>query len=189
MEKIAEKLAIAIQKNNTSISKEQYETIKFGLECLLNETVKTLVYMAIFSIFSLTGHFLVAFVFFSLMRSFAGGYHEESFTRCFIVTFLILTAAIVAGSQLYIPLEVRISLMAVSVISAAVFAPVDHPNKPILSMKRRRRFKYLSIVIFIVLSGVTFLLEEKLATTAAIVMLSEAISLPVGQIAKRRTSL
>ena len=85
--------------------------------------------------------------------------------------------------------EARIFLQLASIVLAWVFAPVDHPNKPIISIVRKKRLKYLSVIVFISLACITFLLEERLAATAVVILFLEALSLPVGQIMKRRISV
>ena len=189
MEKLAERIKIAICKNNPNLTVEQGETIKFGLECILSETSKIVAYFVIFSLFSLVDHYLIAIAFFCISRLFAGGYHAKTNLMCFFVTLILLSMGIFTGSQFGLPFEARIFLQVVSVIFAWVFAPVDHPNKPILSVERRKRFRYLSVAVFIILGCITFLLEERLAATASLMLFMEAISLPVGQIAKRRISI
>lgn len=186
MEKLAEKIKNAICKNNPSLTIEHAETIKFGLECTLNEVSKIIVYFIIFAFFSLTGYYLVALAFFCVTRIFAGGYHSETYLMCFIVSFSILSVGILTGSQFGLPFAARIFLLLASIVLAGIFAPVDHPNKPIVSIERRKRFKYLSVAVFIILAGFTFMLEAGLAATAVMIMFLEALSLPVGQITKRR---
>lgn len=186
MEKLAGKIKDVICKNKPGLTIQQVETIKFGLECTLNEAFKIVVYFIIFALLSLTDHYLVALVFFCIARIFAGGYHTDTFLKCFIVSFLILSTGIFTGSQFVLPFTVRLVLLVISIILAWIFAPVDHPNKPIISMDRRKRFKYLSVVVFIILAGITFMFTEKLATTAVIILFLEAILLPIGQIVKRR---
>lgn len=189
MEKLAEKIKNIICRNNPDLTMEQGETIKFGLECILNEVSKTVIYLIIFSSLSLTVHFLIAMVFFCVPRLFAGGYHARTFLECFFVTFIIMSIGIFTGSQFGVPFAGRIFLLLTSISLAWVFAPVDHPNKPIISIARRKRFKYLSVAVFIFLACITFLLEERLAATAVMILFVEALLLPVGQITKRRISV
>ena len=189
MEKLAEKIKNAICNNNPGLTIQQAETIKFGLECTLSEVSKIVAYFIIFAVFSLTGYYFVALAFFCITRIFAGGYHADTYLMCFIVSFSILTIGILTGSQFGLPITARIFFLLVSIILVWIFAPVDHPNKPIISMERRKRFKYLSVAVFIILAGFTFMLETGLAATAVMILLLEALSLPVGQIAKRRISV
>ncbi len=189
MEKLAEKIKIALCKNNPALTVEQGETIQFGLECILNEASKIIAYFLIFALFSLTGHYLIAVAYFTVSRVFAGGYHAETYLKCFLVSFIILSAGIIIGSQWGLPLTARIILQLASIAMAWIFAPVDHPNKPIISVERRKRFKYLSVIVFIILASITFLLEERLAATAVMILFIEALSLPAGKITKRRISI
>lgn len=189
MEKLAEKIKNSIYKNNPGLTIQQTETIKFGLECTLNEASKIVIYFIIFAVLSLTGHYLVALIFFCFSRIFAGGYHAETYLACLVITFFILSIGIFTGSQFGLPFAVRIFLQLVSILLAWIYAPVDHPNKPIIDLERRKRFKHLSVAVFIILAGFTFMLEARLAATAVMILFLEALSLPVGQIAKRRVSV
>jgi accessory gene regulator B len=189
MEKLAEKIKNAICKENPVYTEEQAETIKYGLECVLNETTKTIIYLIFFAILSLTGYYLVALVFFWFTRMFAGGFHANTYVECFIITFLIISIGIFTGSQLGLPVQIKITLLLISIILTFIFAPVDHPNKPIISTKRRIRLKYMSVFTFILLSAATFLLEEHYAATAAITLFLEALSLPAGYMVKRRINI
>lgn len=189
MEKLAEKIKNTICKNNPGLTIQQSETIKFGLECILNEVSKIMVYFAIFALLSLTGHYLIALVFFCIPRIFAGGYHAETYLMCFLVTLFILSVGIVTGSQFGLSIAVRVFMLFIAIILAWLFAPVDHPNKPIISVERRERFKYLSATVFIIFACITFFLEERYAATAVMILFLEALSLPVGEIMKRRISV
>lgn len=189
MEKLAEKIKNAICNNNPNLTIQQAETIKFGLECALNEASKILAYLIIFAALSLTDHYLVALAFFCATRIFAGGYHANTYAMCFLVTLTILSVGILTGSQFGMLLEIRVILLLASVALAWIFAPVDHPNKPIISLERRKRFKYLSVAVFLILAGFTFVLEAGLATTATMILFLEALSLPAGKIKKRRISI
>lgn len=189
MEKLAEKIKNVICANNPNLTIQQAATIKFGLECALNEAIKTIAYFIIFAIFSLEVYYLIALAFFWITRIFAGGYHANTFTACFIVTLSILTIGILTGSQLEVPSVIRIILLLTSIVLAWIFAPVDHPNKPIIDFKRRKRFKYLSVAVFTIMAGITFILDKGVGATAVTILFLEALSLPAGEIEKRRISI
>jgi Membrane protein putatively involved in post-translational modification of the autoinducing quorum-sensing peptide len=186
MERLAEKIKNAICINNPNLSSEQADTIKFGLECALNEISKIIAYLIIFSIFSLADYYIVALLFFCILRLFAGGYHADTYAACFIVSFFVLSIGILTGFLFGLPIEIRISLIAVSIILAWIYAPMDHPNKPIIDIKRRRIFKYLSVLAILILSAVSFALEKGYGATAVMSVFLEALSLPFGEIKKRR---
>ncbi|WHH57089.1 accessory gene regulator B family protein [Petroclostridium sp. X23] len=186
MEKIAQKLTSAIQRERPELTDLQVRTIKFGLECLLGELSKLIMYFIIFSILSLTGYYLVALLFFSSLRLIAGGYHEDTYWRCFFTSLVIFAAIIVIGMNLPQSLLLKSGMLIVSVILTWLYAPVDHPNKPIISVERRRRFKYFSFGSVILMGIMSLLLPALYSGTAVVAILAEALSLPVGEYAKRR---
>lgn len=186
MEKFAQKITMSIQRSHPRFSELDIRIIKFGLECILGEGSKFLIYLIFFSFFSLAKEYLIAFLFFALTRFAAGGYHEKTYWRCFITSFLIFSS--ILGIAIYIPLHfwLRIFISILSVVLMVVYAPVDHPNKPILSEHRRRKFKKLSICITTLFSGISFLLPGYYAEIVLIAVFLEALSLPAGAYMKRR---
>ncbi|WP_053955712.1 accessory gene regulator ArgB-like protein [Inediibacterium massiliense] len=185
MERIAQNITNSIQRNNSNLTRLQILKIKFGLECLLGELTKTILYVGIFSIFSLTKNFLISLLFFCSIRSVAGGYHEATYWRCFCTSFLIFSIAVIAGVQLDISSNVRVIMLLVSMVLVWIYAPVDHPNKPIISELRRKKLKYISLLLSICMGGMSFFLSKNYAITAMMAILLEALSLPMGNFSKR----
>ena len=179
MEKLAQKITNVIQREKSDLTELQIKTIKFGLECLLGELTKFVIYLLIFSVFSLTKPFLIAFIFFCSIRVIAGGYHENTYWKCFFTSLYIFIAIIAIG--IYVPLYwwIRVAMLIVSILLAFIYAPVDHPNKPIISEDRRKRFKIISICMFTSMGIVSFLLPHYAGIAITAIFL-EAVSLPVG---------
>lgn len=187
MEKLAENIKNAIIRNNPTFSAEQAETMKFGIECFISEVSKLTAYFVIFSMFSLTLHYLIAVLFFMFSRLFAGGFHANTYIQCFLISLSILSTGIILGSKIGLPLNLRTFLLVLSILLACIFAPVDHPNKPIINMKRRLVFKYLSVITFIILAGSTYVMKSDLASTASMVLFLEGLLLPAGYIFNGRS--
>jgi accessory gene regulator B len=57
---------------------------------------------------------------------------------------------------------------------------VDHPNKPIISEERRRKFKINSIITYAIMLGISFLIGGKYGNTAFMALVVESITLPIG---------
>lgn len=182
MEKIAERITLMICRYRPDITRQQADTMKYGFECIIGESTKITIYFIVFALLSLMGHYLVALIYFCILRVFAGGFHANTYLQCFIISFTVLSVGIIVGSQFGLPITVRIVFLVMDFILIWAFAPVDHPNKPIISSKRRERLKYLSIAVFLIMAGMVFLLEPGLSSTAVTTMSLEAILLPVGRI-------
>lgn len=185
MEQFANKIALSIRNNKPDMSEEDFLTTRFGLECILNETIKTIIFLVIFSWLSVTKYFLVSLIYFILLRSIAGGFHADSFWSCFITSAITMTICISVGCFFPLPVFIRYILFIISFSLIIIYAPVDHPNKPIISPIRRKRYKYLSILNISILFALSFILEAHLASTAVVALFLEAFSLPAGMLTKR----
>ncbi|MCC5911279.1 MAG: accessory gene regulator B family protein [Clostridiaceae bacterium] len=185
MEKLAHNITNLIQQNNTNLSELEIKKIQFGLHCLFAEISKIIVYLMIFSLFSLTNYFLVSLFFFCTLRLIAGGYHENTYWKCFFSSFILFVIIIGIGTFFFFSFYKKIFILTISFIITWIYAPVDHPNKPILSNLRRKKFKYLSLFTLVLLGSISFLLPEQLSTIAIIAILIETLSLPVGYFAKK----
>ncbi|WZL74095.1 accessory gene regulator B family protein [Clostridiaceae bacterium 35-E11] len=188
MEKLAQNLTNFIQLNNPNLSDLQIKKIKFGLECFIGELTKFIIYIILFSMFSLTKYFLVAALFFCVPRTLAGGYHEETYWRCFITSLLIFTSIVFIGVNITLSFPIRFLLIAFIMVLMWMYAPVDHPNKPIISVQRRKRFRYLSLFVTALFIVISFLLPQKYTTVTILALFVEAISLPMGEYIKRRST-
>jgi accessory gene regulator B len=174
-----------MQRYNPSISDSQARIAKFGLECLFNETSKFLIYLIIFSLLSKTELFLLATASFWSFRAVAGGYHDETYFRCLITSFIVMTIIIFPSTLMPWSFELRVVLLIVALILSAIFAPVDHPNKPIISPIRRRNFKFLAISFVIIWGIISFFLNTQLSSTIVNSILIATIMLPAGLIANK----
>ncbi|MGL5511994.1 MAG: accessory gene regulator ArgB-like protein [Sporomusa sp.] len=83
--------------------------------------------------------------FHTLLRIFAGGYHADSYRRCFCLTMSLYAIAPVLHFYLpsgYIELVIAALLLSAIVITWR-WAPVDHPNKP-MSKEVAQKHKTIS---------------------------------------------
>lgn len=186
MEKLAKNLTNLIQRNNSNLTDIQIKTIQFGLHCMLGETSKFLIYLIIFSVFSSTGYFITGCFFFCALRIIAGGYHAETYLKCFFTSLFIFIAIITTATYIYLSTYAKLLILLIAFIITGFYAPVDHPNKPIISPLRRKKFKYLSLFMVVFLGLIGFLLPGQYSSIAILAILIEVITLPIGQLAKRR---
>ncbi|MBF8983956.1 accessory gene regulator B family protein [Lutibacter sp. B2] len=186
MENLAQNITNLIVKNNSNLTDLQILKIKFGLECILGESSKFIAYLIIFSIFSLTKFFIIASFFFCSLRVVAGGYHEDTYWRCFFTSFFIFLICITIGVKIDLPIPIRIILFILSILLVWFYAPVDHPNKPILSDIRRKKLKYVSFLVIIFLGIISFFLPSEQAITAIVSLFIQALLLPIGILSQRR---
>jgi len=117
-----------------------------------------------------------------LFRHTAGGAHSKSPWRCGAATITILPLlALLAASLAAMgnPYPVILSAAAVLTGAAAVIllAPVDSPAAPIISPARRKKLKYLSLAVILLLTVILFILQQSAWAWARDIQLAIALSI------------
>lgn len=161
--------------------------IKYGLECILSESSKFLLYLVIFSLFSLTLEFIIATLFFSLFRIFSGGFHQSTYFSCLTTSFIILSTIILIPIIIEFTSLIISTLIIITIILTFLYSPVDHPNKPIKSIKRRKQIKAFSILILFLLIFISLLLNYNLSNIAVSALFIQSITLPLGKLKIKKT--
>ncbi|MBB6217143.1 accessory gene regulator B [Anaerosolibacter carboniphilus] len=185
MEIIARKITGLIITNNLNLTDLEIKKIEFGLTCIISELSKIFMFLIIFSVFSVTDYFLVGLAFFCSLRLVAGGYHDKTYWRCFATSLTIFTIIALTSSYIHLSTIQRLILLLISFILVWRYAPVDHPNKPIISNIRRKKLRVLAVFLCIFFGVLSFLLRNDLSVAAVTAIFLEGLTLPLGVITKR----
>ena len=161
------------------------EIYRYGLEVLISNVISSLAILALgilfFDIFS-TVVFLLIFI---LLRSYCGGYHADTYLRCFITTNITYLATM---SCVYLFPVKPVMILTTAVIGIPLLyleAPVEHINKP-LDQMQKRRYKIISLIIFLILIAVSICLcitgMHRICSAIIYTLVSVLILIPVGTI-------
>lgn len=188
LENLAKSTACFFVSQN--IVKSEYEEIyAYGVEILLSTVINGIVVLFIAILSNTVLPSLFFFTAFILMRRSAGGYHARTHMGCMMIlvaVHLMFMVLINVIPDSIIPILSYFSI-AYSCISVYLFAPVEHPNKP-LSSDDRRKLRMKSLVYILSISVVDLLMifcahyEVSLCLSYGIIvsttgMLAEIISL------------
>lgn len=180
MQIIVNALLSKIREYNPELNEAQINSRRFGLESLINEMSKALLYLLIFTVFSLAGYYLLSLLIYSTIRLATGGYHAKSYLGCLIVSFIVFIVTVFSGQYIDLTIMERSIILAVSLIITIIFAPVKHKNTTRKNIAKARSFKLLSVVLVVFWGGFTYLLQGALGVTAVITIFIEAIMQPLG---------
>ena len=165
MKLIVDPLLDNIKKYDPEMTEAQLRTRRFGLESLVTELSKTLIYLILFSVLGVTLPFLVSFLVYGSIRAFTGGYHSNSYWGCFFVSLAGFMVTIGAGYYSNISNAACLTMLVISLVVNIVFAPVSHPNKPNKDPAKRKRFKIISSIIILVFGSAAFLMPSQYRIT------------------------
>lgn len=181
---IAENIA-AFFVSKGIIPKQKQDVLRYGFELIISTLVGTLVILAAGAI---TGKFWYSVLFMAVfipLRQYTGGYHADTYLQCnikFIITFLILLFVFsIIPVQMYMNVNCVCTIL--SLLAVILFAPIDNKNKR-LSLKKKRKFKKISILFTIVLSvflWIMFFYNKTISLFIALTMLVVAVLMILGK--------
>ncbi|KAE9631324.1 accessory gene regulator ArgB-like protein [Defluviitalea raffinosedens] len=135
----------------------QIREIQYGLQAFISETIK-IFFMCILLV--LTGHLkygLFAMLVFSSLRIWAGGYHANTYVRCFILSLSIIYVSVFAG--LHVQSDFLFIIQALFSFGIILkFSPAEHKNQPIISKERRKKIHTIALITFIFWTGISYIL-------------------------------
>lgn len=182
MEIVVNALLSKIKEHNPELNEAQLRSRRFGLEVFLNELSKTLVFLFVFSLFSLMKYFLMAMLIYCTLRVVTGGYHAGSYWGCLVVSFIGFAIPVFGGQYIDPGLIVKSVLVLASLIITIAIAPVNHKNTPKRALLNRKKFRIWSIMLIALWCGVTYLLPDVWSVTAAFTILTEAAMQIIGKL-------
>lgn len=144
------------------VNSEDEEVYVYGMELLFSTLFNIILAVIIGAVTSSmieTAIFLAAFI---SVRQCIGGYHAETHLGCISIFGVVLIAFAIIVKLTSDTFAIPISIVSaiVSFILVLLFAPVEHPNKPLSdkekSVLRKKGITLLSIISVVVFILVTF---------------------------------
>lgn len=175
-----------------TISEDEKEIYVYGFEL----SISTLFSLSLILVLSLIlGHIYYSFffmLFFFTMRLFCGGYHANTYAKCFIITNLIFLSTVVL-TQIIIDLQlIKIMpfLFALSTLTIFIFAPVKNKNHPCSEKtvnKNRKISRFLSCFYYLIYICIfLFSKSQHLIVNAAWSFIWVSIMIIIEKIKQRR---
>lgn len=142
------------------IKKDEEELYIYGLNKLKGSIINFLMTVLVGLILHMFWESILFFILYVPIRQYAGGYHAPNQRICFILSVMLILAALLAIKYIGMNSLCIVSIAAISGIIIFIKAPVESINKP-LSIKERDVFRkrtrlILLIYIAVILSCIIF---------------------------------
>ncbi|HBC32193.1 MAG TPA: hypothetical protein DC024_13250 [Clostridiales bacterium] len=145
--KLSEELSLSL--NSSDNEKEIYA---YSIEVLISLLINLIILSITAYFFKKPAELIVFIIFFSILRSYAGGYHAKTHIECISLSLFLFVISALSSTYLIEFGKVILSFgILFSIIMVFVFAPSESENKP-LSKKRYKKYRTLSRIIVIALS-------------------------------------
>lgn len=161
--KTADTITKKLQENN-SISSEQYEICRFGVQQGLTILLNAVTVIVIGAVMKELWQAILFMVLYAPLRSNAGGYHARTATRCYVYSILLMIAVLLAMKYLFIPIFICIIALAISCAVILIISPVEDANKPLEGVEQAiyKKRTYVVTVLEAIVFGVCLLCGAKI---------------------------
>ncbi|OJU12590.1 MAG: hypothetical protein BGN88_10590 [Clostridiales bacterium 43-6] len=157
--KIADKIAFELGYDS-----EKKMIVQYGLFGLIQIVTILLINIIIGLLFNILFETLTMTLTSSILRKYSGGAHLEKLGVCTLLSVAVSTIFPLMIKSYYKYLGVSFVLISIILVFVLSFfliyklAPIDNPNKPIKTERKRKRMRKGSFIVLIFFMVVTFLL-------------------------------
>lgn len=139
-----------------NVNEENREIYSYGLELIIMYLVNAGTLLLLGLIFRCFLQTLLLLFGFSLLQSFAGGYHAMTHLRCFLLMLVgwAVTMLLIPLIATFSYLHCLLAIFGLSVI--CLLAPVKHENYP-MSTEKERKMRKISCCIALLLCSIVFI--------------------------------
>jgi len=121
--------------------------IQYAWDIVRSESLKCIIILIVFMILNKIDLCIAGLLFLLPLRAVSGGLHFEREISCLIFSLLTMVLGLIVFPE-YIPCGSWIYLAATAVIvMMGIISPVTSPNKPIVSIRKWKRMKLMTILI------------------------------------------
>lgn len=143
-------LSINEIKKNGNYTNEELEVIAYGLEAIYLTITKLII---IFSLAYLLGVFkemILLLITYNIIRSQAFGIHASKSIYCLISSLIVFIGGAFICKYVMFPAWISIIVSLVCVVCLMLYAPADTYKRPLVNIKKRKRFKFVSSFLGII---------------------------------------
>ena len=139
-----------IKKNKKKkYTKEEIEIILYGLESLYLVITKAVIIFLIAFLLRIGKEVILVLIFYNILRSQAFGIHASKSSYCLISSITLFIGGAILTKFITIPYYISLTLSIICNILIIIYAPADTHKRPLINKKKRKSFKYKSIIISI----------------------------------------
>lgn len=153
--------SIKLLKQNGNYSNDELEIILYGLEGIYLTFTKLIIIFAIAYILGILKEVILLIFTYNIIRSQAFGIHASKSIYCLISSIIMFIGGAFICKYIVLPISLMISISIICNICLFLFAPADTHKRPIINIKKRKRFKYISTILGIIYTILIFIFRNQ----------------------------
>lgn len=160
-----------IIKSNNNFDDIKLEEIKYGLSCLYLQISKIIIITFIAIILHIFYEYIIFLLIYSVIRATSFGLHATKSWICLLSSTLIFILLPIICKYITLSLNIKVILGIILIILISKNAPADTKKKPIVNMKKRIIYKYLSTFIAIIYIYISIFINDNFLSNCFILSL------------------
>lgn len=160
-----------IKQGQPDINNDEIDKIKYGLESIYILITKMIVIIFLAYILNITDEVFIFIAIYSLIRLPSFGLHASKSWACLITSIVMFIDIPLVCIFITIPVYIKLFLGLITVILIYLHAPADTYKRPIINVKKRRIYKYLSTLIAIVMALLSLVVKNNYIANTLILSL------------------
>ena len=145
---------------NGQYNDEQLEIIAYGLEGLYLTFTKMIIIFSIAYLLGIIIEVIILLICYNIIRSQSFGIHASKSIYCLISSLVMFIGGALICKYCILPFSLVISLAVVCDICLLLYAPADTHKRPLVNVKRRKRFKLVSFSLGIIYTILIIVFRE-----------------------------
>lgn len=151
-----------IKKNTEYIDYDTEEIIRYGFQVLYFNLSKLIIVVIVAYFFRIIKETFLVILVLSVAKMFSFGFHAKDFIGCILITFVNIFGIIYISKVVHLSVDMKGYLCIFAFTLFLIFAPADSEERPIVSAKKRKKYKIFSLIVckilcYIALGTETFL--------------------------------
>lgn len=139
---------------NLIISQEKYnqtqlEEIRYGLVSIYLTFSKLIIISIIATLLGIFKEMVTFLIIYNILRSVSFGLHASKSWICLLSSTLIFIGGTIFCQHVYLNNYIITGISIITILNIYRYSPADTKKRPIVSLKRRKIFKYLSTIFAI----------------------------------------
>lgn len=175
-----------------SIEKQDKSVYKYGIEMVIAIALNIITVIIIGYAMGMVLECIIFLLFFMPLRSYAGGYHNASFLKCYILSCSIIIGSLLCMKYIQVSVNYIYMLLIICVPCLYIWkkAPIENKNKPLKEeeIKKNRLKTRILILLYFTISALAYVLESfHIAQSAALTLWLTMILMIINPINKPET--
>ena len=160
---------------NKQYTQDEIDIMTYGLETLYLTFTKLIIIFLTAILLGIVKEVIILLITYNIIRSQSFGIHASKSIYCLISSLLTFIGGALICKYLVFPNWLMITLAVICNICLLLFAPADTHKRPLINVKKRKRFKFVSFSLGIIYTILIIVFKDYSIVKYLLVGMIEAV--------------